>query len=567
VKVKKWLLATTGVLVTASICAGAEAALQFGVPSFAKVLQLPAAMAPAALGMLLIVLAPVWWPKAAALMTRRMPPRSGAPAPETLRVPPSQVSSGAVATRKPALSPVDREFLPAALELVETPTSPITVALIWCICVGFASALAWSYFGHLDIYAVAQGKIQPSGSSKIVQSLEPGRIAAILVENGMRVSAGDTLLELDATEASADRTAQARELEATEAEAARRRIAVVIAHSMNLVPQVIPFTLAINDGVRRREQSVLAAEISQLASARDGLKAQLDERAAQRERLMMSISARTQLVAFLKERVAMRDAIDTQWQGYRGKVIDALQEYERERTNLAGEQGQLIENDAAKLSLERKIDELVSEFVMQQTQKLAETERKRDQLEQQFIKAQSKNERMRLSAPIDGIVQQLAVATVGQVVSSGQPLMTIVPLDAPVEVEALIQNKDIGFVENGQPATVKVDAFPFTRYGTVQGTIMNISRDGVDEKTAANLSDAAGLTRPQAPSTGTPTAQSLVFAARIAILRQSILVDGKEIRLLPGMAVTVDISTGQRRAIDYVLGPLREVQAASWHER
>jgi hypothetical protein len=159
VKVKKWLLATTGVLVTASICflAGPDAARQFGV-------QLPA-MIPAALGLLLIVLAPVWWPKAAALMTRRMPPRSGAPAPETLRVPPSQVPSGAVATRKPALSPVDREFLPAALELVETPTSPITVALIWCICVGFASALAWSYFGHLDIHAVAQGKIQPSGRS------------------------------------------------------------------------------------------------------------------------------------------------------------------------------------------------------------------------------------------------------------------------------------------------------------------------------------------------------------------------------------------------------------------
>ena len=176
------------------------------------------------------------------LPVNTMPPRSGAPAPETLRVPPSQVPSGAVATRKPPLSPVDREFLPAALELVETPSSPITVALIWCICLGFASALAWSYFGHLDIHAVAQGKIQPSGRSKIVQSLEPGRIAAILVENGMRVSAGDTLLELDATETSADQTAQARELEATEAEAVRRRIAVAIAQSMNLVPQVIPFS-------------------------------------------------------------------------------------------------------------------------------------------------------------------------------------------------------------------------------------------------------------------------------------------------------------------------------------
>jgi hemolysin D len=159
------------------------------------------------------------------------------------------------------------------------------------------------------------------------------------------------------------------------------------------------------------------------------------------------------------------------------------------------------------------------------------------------------------------------VTTVGQVVSSGQSLMTVVPLDAPVEVEALILNKDIGFVEVGQIVTVKVDAFPFTRYGTVKGTVTNISRDGVDEKTAANLGDAAGVTRSQAPPGATSTAQNLVFPARVAIIQQAISVDGKEVKLLPGMAVTVEISTGQRRAIDFVLAPLREIHAASLHER
>ena len=492
--------------------------------------------------------------------------RGDAPVPLASGSPSSQIALRAPVASKPPLSPIDREFLPAALELVETPASPATIALIWYICLGFASALTWSYFGHLDIHAVAQGKIQPSGRSKIIQPLEPGKIAAVLVENGTRVSAGDILLELDATETSADQAAHTRELEATEAEQARRRTAIAIAQSGFLAARTIPFMRGTID-IRKRNESVLAAEIAQLASSRDSLRAQLEERTAQQQRLRMSINARTQLLAFLKERVDMRDAIDSRWQGYRAKVIDALQEYERERTNLAGEQGQLIEIEAAKHSLELKVQGVVAEFVMQQTQKLAEAERTRDRLEQELIKAQSKNERTRLRAPIDGVVQQLAVTTVGQVVSSGQPLLTIVPLDAAIEVEALILNRDIGFVEAGQTVTVKVDAFPFTRYGIVKGTVINISRDGVDEKTAANLSDAAGVTRLQPPPAGPATAQSLVFPARVAINQQAILVDGKEVKLLPGMAVTVEINTGRRRAIDFVLAPLREVQAASLHER
>src|SRR5262249_6832266 len=139
------------------------------------------------------------------------------------------------------IMPTDREFLPAALELVETPASPIAIAFIWFICLGFAVALSWSYFGRLDIYAVAQGKIQPSGRSKVVQPLEPGKVVAVVVENGTRVRAGDVLLVLDATETSADREAQARELEATDAEVVRRVPATAIARSGMLVARPIPF--------------------------------------------------------------------------------------------------------------------------------------------------------------------------------------------------------------------------------------------------------------------------------------------------------------------------------------
>ena len=167
------------------------------------------------------------------------------------------------------LDALDREFLPAALELLETPPSPIRVAAIWVICAGLVVALAWSYFGKLDIHAVAQGRIQPSGRSKVVQPLEPGKILSIAVENGSRVRAGDVLIELDPTETGADRDAQARDFEViagggrAPARGGRRG-----AHQFRSVPP-IPFGSDISPTVRRREEAVLAADLH--SSRRRGL--------------------------------------------------------------------------------------------------------------------------------------------------------------------------------------------------------------------------------------------------------------------------------------------------------
>jgi hemolysin D len=245
-------------------------------------------------------------------------------------------------------------------------------------------------------------------------------------------------------------------------------------------------------------------------------------------------------------------------------VIEALEQYENAMTQDAGDRGQLIETDAAMRSLERKIDEVVTQFVADQSQKLAEAEHKRDRAEQELIKAQSKSDRTQLKAPIAGTVQQLAVASIGQVVTSGQPLLTLVPLDASIEVEAMIANKDIGFVASGQRAIVKVEAFPFTRYGTIEASVAKVSRDAVDERDATNLSDASNAAKAQQDASTQPSrTQNLVFPATIRLVRNSIEIDGREVALTPGMAVTVEIKTGQRRVIDYLLSPLREVAAQS----
>ena len=166
-------------------------------------------------------------------------------------------------------------------------------------------------------------------------------------------------------------------------------------------------------------------------------------------------------------------------------------------------------------------------------------------------------------------MEQLAVTTIGQVVSSGQSLMTIVPPDAPLEIEAMILNKDIGFVHTGQSAVVKVEAFPFTRYGTIDGTVTKISADAVDMRNAPNLSEAAAAVQPQsaaaAPSSG--QGPQMAFPATIALARSAMDIDGKNVNLSPGMTVTVEIQTGRRRIIDYVLSPLRETVSQTAHER
>jgi hemolysin D len=462
----------------------------------------------------------------------------------------------------------DPEFLPAALEILVSPPSPIAMWLMALISCTVLSGVAWSYFGWLDIVAVASGKIQLSGRSKVVQPLDPGRVVVIRVENGSRVAAGDVLLELDPTETAADRETQARDLESASAEVARRKAAVAAARDRSFKSDTIRFPMEIDQAVQRREQTALGADLAQLKSSLDSLSAQIDEKGASKDRLKASIAARERLIALHRERVSMRENIETAGAGSRALVIEAMQQLESQITTDVGERGQLIETDAAIRSLQSKLEQTVTQFVAEQIQKLVEAERKHDRLEQELIKAKSKSDRTVLRAPLAGTVQQLAVTTVGQVVTTGQSLMTIVPLDGPIEVEAMIANKDIGFVKMGQQAVVKIEAFPFTRYGIMAAEVIKVSRDAVDDREATALTDAATAARPLPGAAGaTSRAQSLVFPTTLKLARRSILIDGEEIPLTPGMAVTVEIKTGERRAIDYILSPLGQMFAQSAHER
>ena len=463
----------------------------------------------------------------------------------------------------------DREFLPSALEILDSPPSPIRVASIWFIATAVASALAWSWFGRLEIHAVAQGRVQPSGRSKIVQPLDTGRIMSIHVENGQSVQEGALLLTLDPTETTADRTALELELQSSQAEGLRRRVALDLAATQTKAVHKIVFPEHIRRNIAAREQLVLEAEMAQLTSTRQSLEAQYDEKIASRDRLIAAIGAREKIVALARERASMREALQDRGSLSRAMVIEVMQQYESQLAQLLTERGQLVEVEALLKTLGRRLEEALAQFIAEQTQKLLEAERRISKTEQELIKADARQKRSQIRAPIGGIIQQISVTTVGQVVAGGQPLLTIVPHDTPLEVEALVLNKDIGFVREGQRVVVKIEAFPFTRYGLIEGQIRKISREAIDLIEAQSQGDPKILTQIQGPSAATASQRyrNLVFAISISLSRQSLTIEGAVVPLTPGMSVTAEISTGSRRVLDFVLSPLVELASTAGHER
>ena len=182
-----------------------------------------------------------------------------------------------------------------------------------------------------------------------------------------------------------------------------------------------------------------------------------------------------------------------------------------------------------------------------------------------MIKAERRTKLQHLTAPVDGVVQQLAVHTVGGVVTPAQALAVVVPSESQLEIEAMLSNRDIGFVHPGQKAEIKVDTFNFTRYGLLHGDVLSVSSDAItrDRPQGGSNDRAVG----SAESGSEPRGQELQYAARISLDRTHMQVEDKLVRLGPGMAVTVEIKTGVRRIISYLLSPLARYKQETLRER
>lgn len=464
------------------------------------------------------------------------------------------------APRPPARRRDEIDFLPAALEILERPPSPTVRIFGAVIMLAFAAAIAWAWFGELDVVAVAQGRVVPSGRTKTVQPMEAGVVRSIRVEDGQLVHAGDLLIELDPTETVADRDRLTSDLTSARAEAARLRAALeAVDNGADPAAAFVPPS-GLSPALVRMQRQLLD---SQLAEQRAKLAAQDRERArreADRATVVQTIAKLNATLPLIRERVQALYTLSVNGTSSRFQYLQLQQDLVGQEQELLVQKIKLTEADASIAAAAEQRRQSEAEFRRTLYTGLAEAERKAASLEQDLAKAEQRVGLQRLTAPVGGYVQQLAVHTVGGVVTAAQPLMVIVPEDSRLEVEAFVQNKDIGFVEAGQVAEVKIDTFSFTKYGLIPGRVASLSGDAVSQPQQNDRTAEKGSTKP-------PQDAGAVYAARIALDRETLDVDGRASRLAPGMTVTAEIKTGRRRIADYLLSPLSRRAQEAMHER
>lgn len=408
----------------------------------------------------------------------------------------------------------EAEFLPAALSLQERPVSSTARWTAWVLMALVVVVLAWSVLGRIDIVVNATGKVIPSGRTKSIASIDVASVHALHVVEGQLVKAGEPLLELDTSASDAERDKASGDAVVATLQSARSRALIQGVDTLSL-PQLPALALVPPDQWR--------AEQSHLEGQYKDFRTKLDRIDGDIHRFGQALVVAARQASDYKELSRSHDVSE-----------HAYLDKERAQIEL---QGQIADarNQRSALIAQTKKDALDA---------LTEGGRVEGDARKDATRADSHSKLLKLTAPVDGTVQQLTVHTVGGVVPAAQPLMLIVPQQDSVEVEASLENKDVGFVHEDQDAQVKVDAFDYTKYGTLTGKVTHVSHDAIDD-------DKKGL----------------IYSIKVLLDRSTLDVDGAPVTLSPGMSVNVEVKTGTRRVIEYVLSPLLQETHESLRER
>ncbi len=427
---------------------------------------------------------------------------------------------------------LEYQFLPAAIEIEETPPSPLARKLAWLLIGFILFAIIWAIFGRIDIVAIAPGKVVISDRSKVIQPAELGVVQAIHVRDGSLVKAGDVLIELDSTMVQADVNRVQNEITTLTRELQRYH------HLLSYLKE--EKTAAISDDDRAIVNQLIDEYRNRHESIEQQIVAKKNERTASAEtvkKLQETLPLIEKRAAGLKTLAEKKVVAETMW-------LEIEQARIETRQNLAIAKAQWTGSHAAIDQLYAQLSSLEAEYKRTALEKITQLQQQRKSLEQEGIKADQRHALQQLRAPVDGVVQQLAVHTVGGVVNAAEKLMVVVPQNEGIEIEALLPNKDIGFIRAGQEAAIKVDAFPFTRYGTIKGKVVSVSQDAIPHEQLG-----------------------LVFATRIALDKTALHVDGQMVALSAGMSTVNEIITGNRTLMDYLLSPLRSRMDEAARER
>lgn len=407
------------------------------------------------------------------------------------------------------------------------------------ICAFLAAAIAYAFLARLDIVVTATGRVVPAGRSKPIQPADAGVVQRVLVRDGQPVRTGDLLLELDDTQALADRARLERDNWEALADVARLSALVTQAAQWRR-PEGLPEALS------DQQQFLFMQRRTEHAARVGALEAEIARREAERDAAATHLEQAGRSEPLVYRKLALREELARSGYIAENALIDARIEALQATREGAVQAHRLRESQAALAAARVQLTQAQAEFHARLQGELLAALRRRDALAQDLRKADQRLGRQALRSPVDGVVQQLAVTTPGSVVSAGQLLLVVVPSHPVLEVEARIHNQDVGHVRVGQAAAVKVEAFDFTRYGTLPGKVTWVGGDAVaDPELGPMYPVRIRLEAFQTPQSG------LTGPGRIG----------------PGMAITADIHTSQRRLIDYFLSPLLRYQHEALRER
>ena len=436
------------------------------------------------------------------------------------------------------------DFSPPLLRLQEAPPNPLGRKVLWLLLSLLAALLLWAILGRLDIVAVAEGKLIPESYVKIVQPAEAGIVKEILVTEGQSVKAGQILMRMDTLISEAD-------TKSIDADYQRKRLAL---RRIQAELSGIPFKKEAGDPIG------LGQEISaQYHANRTSFEAALAEERSRLIKAKQELAAAEQIKHKLEETVPHYRDQDKAYEklvkdGYAGSLMGSDKRRERvEKEQELQTQAFVIESARASiLQSEKKLAQIDSDYRRQLHVERNEIQGLFDKLAQEVAKQAHKQDLLELKASQGGIVKDLATHTTGTVVQPGTVLLTLVPQDEILRAEVWVSNEDIGFVRQGQPVKLKFAAFPFQKYGMVEGSVEHVSADASDN----NTGNGNNQTDPSKKN------QPLVYKALIALKQMRLEMDEQRFLLSAGMQTNAEIKLGDRTVIEYLLSPVRK----AWHE-
>ena len=425
--------------------------------------------------------------------------------------------------------------------------------LVTSLAAAFAAAFSWACWAELDIVAIAEGRVQPVTTVRVSQPAEGGVVREVLVQDGQHVQAGTPLVSLDPLPAEQDavasRSQQARlrvQLQRIDAELSGQPFSPAPAAALGSAGTAAASDLALREAALReyalRRQALAAAT----AEARAAYEKASSDALAVQERL---VQAQRRLPLTTKQ-LEMQQALRAQGFVSEKEVNDRLKDHVDAQQELAAQLKAVQSARSGVTQAEAAMARVEGDYRKQLASERAQAAAELAAADAEAAKRGHRLSQTTLVAPIAGTVNGVGALSPGQVVAAGASLLSVVPQGTPLRFEGWLKNEDAPYVLSEMPTRVKVAAYPFQKYGWLEGSV---SWRAVDAETPEALRNVQG--------------EHLLYKVRVSLASQSLVRDGKRVELQPGMQATADVVIGKRTLMEYLLNPARKVLSEAARER